>query len=56
MEANKSTDGIYAGRYVLVEYDNQMHMDSFLRISKIETSNNQSEYYAVLVVSYSNTA
>lgn len=48
MESHKSEDGIYAGRFVLVEYDNQMHMDSFLRISKIENINNTKEYYAVL--------
>jgi hypothetical protein len=36
MEAKMHEDGIYAGRFVLIEYDNEIHMDSFLRISKIE--------------------
>ena len=34
MEQNKEKDGIYAGRFVLVEYDSEMHMDSYLRISR----------------------
>lgn len=34
MERYKETDGIYAGRFVLIEYDNEMHMDSFLRVRK----------------------
>ena len=29
-------DGIYAGRFVLVEYDNETHMDSYLRVRKDE--------------------
>ena len=34
MEQYKENDGIYAGRFVLIEYDNEMHMDSFLRVRK----------------------
>lgn len=34
MERYKETDGIYAGRFVLIEYDSEMHMDSFLRVRK----------------------
>lgn len=34
MESNKREDGIYAGRFVLVEYDSQLHMDSILRVNK----------------------
>lgn len=48
MESHKNEDGIYAGRFVLVEYDNQMHMDSFLRITKIENATEAGEYYAIL--------
>lgn len=32
MERQKSTDGIYAGRYVLVEYDSDYQQDDFYRV------------------------
>lgn len=32
MERQKSTDGIYAGRYVLVEYDSAYQQDDFYRV------------------------
>ena len=32
MEISKATDGIYAGRYVLVEYDSNISLDSLLRV------------------------
>lgn len=32
MERNTFTDGVYAGRYVLVEYDKSMKLDSFIRV------------------------
>ena len=48
MEQNKEKDGIYAGRFVLVEYDSEMHMDSYLRISRVEQQNNKTLYYSLL--------
>jgi hypothetical protein len=48
METHKSEDGIYAGRYVLVEYDNQMHLDTFLRVTKRVREDNRFVYYAML--------
>lgn len=39
METYQDSDGIYAGRFVLVEYNNEMHMDSFLRVRKDENNN-----------------
>ena len=48
MENHKSTDGIYAGRFVLVEYDSEMHMDTFLRISRIEQVDGKQHFYAVV--------
>lgn len=48
MDQNKEKDGIYAGRFVLVEYDSEMHMDSYLRISRIEQKDNSYLYYSVL--------
>jgi hypothetical protein len=48
MENHKSTDGIYAGRFVLIEYDTEMHMDTFLRISHINRINGERRFYAVL--------
>lgn len=48
METHKSEDGIYAGRYVLVEYDNQMHLDTFLRVTKRVREDNKFVYYAML--------
>lgn len=35
MEIHKSTDGIYAGRYVLVEYDSEANLDTYLRVQKV---------------------
>ncbi len=32
METAKNNDGIYAGRFVLVEYDNEANLDTFLRV------------------------
>ena len=32
MEANLTTDGIYAGRYVLIEYDTDLSLDTFTRV------------------------
>lgn len=32
MEKQKSTDGIYAGRYVLIEYDSDYQQDDFYRV------------------------
>ena len=37
MEANKTQDGIYAGRFVLIEYDST-HLDSFLRVYEKDNS------------------
>lgn len=34
MDNSKSTDGIYAGRFVLVEYDETTHLDTFIRAQK----------------------
>ena len=39
METYQESDGIYAGRFVLVEYNNEMHMDSFLRVRRDENNN-----------------
>ncbi len=39
METYQDSDGIYAGRFVLIEYNNEMHMDSFLRVRKDENNN-----------------
>lgn len=46
MESNKREDGIYAGRFVLVEYDSQLHMDSILRVRE-ETNNNSFCLYSM---------
>ena len=35
MDTSKATDGIYAGRYVLVEYDNEFQHDDAHRVYKI---------------------
>lgn len=32
MEQKTKTDGIYAGRYVLIEYDSDVHLDHMLRV------------------------
>lgn len=32
MESKKNTDGIYAGRYVLIEYDSDTHFDHMMRV------------------------
>ena len=32
MDISKATDGIYAGRYVLVEYDSDVHLDTLIRV------------------------
>lgn len=37
MDSNKSIDGIYAGRYVLIEYDAQLNLDNFWRVEIIST-------------------
>lgn len=47
MENNKNEDGIYAGRFVLVEYDSQMHMDSFLRVHRIENTDGVNYFYTM---------
>lgn len=47
MENSKNEDGIYAGRFVLVEYDSQMHMDSFLRVHKIENVDGVNYFYTM---------
>lgn len=39
MDNRASTDGIYAGRFVLIEYNNETHMDSYLRVRKDENNN-----------------
>ena len=50
MESNKETDGIYAGRFVLIEYDNEMHLDTLKRVFieddkfYIATANKTSQY------------
>jgi hypothetical protein len=44
MENHKSEDGIYAGRFILIEYDAEMHMDTLLRVSRID----ENKFYAVL--------
>lgn len=38
MVKNQTTDGIYAGRYVLVEYDSDTHLDTFLQVSVTGTN------------------
>ena len=37
MDNNKAIDGIYAGRYVLIEYDSQLNLDNFWRVELIAT-------------------
>lgn len=32
MEVGKLTDGVFLGRYVLIEYDSDYHLDTFLRV------------------------
>ena len=32
MDRNAQTDGVYLGRYVLIEYDNNYHLDTFKRV------------------------
>lgn len=34
METHKNTDNVYAGRYVLVEYDSVANLDTYLRVSQ----------------------
>jgi hypothetical protein len=34
MEGCQESDGIYSGRFVLVEYNTTIHLDSFLKVSK----------------------
>lgn len=48
MESNKRTDGIYAGRFVLVEYDSQLHMDSIQRVNKKIIDENTFHLYSMV--------
>lgn len=36
METHKNTDNVYAGRYVLVEYDSTANLDTYLRVQQHE--------------------
>lgn len=36
MERNTFLDGVYAGRYVLIEYDNELSLDNFLRVQFVD--------------------
>lgn len=44
MDNSKSTDGIYAGRFVLVEYDEATHLDTFIRAQK-KVENGITKFY-----------
>ena len=44
MDNSKSTDGIYAGRFVLVEYDEATHLDTFIRAQK-KVENGTTKFY-----------
>lgn len=48
MESNKREDGIYAGRFVLVEYDSQLHMDSIPRVNKKIIDDNTFHLYTMV--------
>ena len=37
MDNNKAIDGIYAGRYVLIEYDSEVNLDNFWRVEPVTT-------------------
>lgn len=37
METHKNTDNVYAGRYVLVEYDSTANLDTYLRVQTYAT-------------------
>jgi hypothetical protein len=37
MDNNKAVDGIYAGRYVLIEYDSEVNLDNFWRVEPVTT-------------------
>ena len=51
MERQKSTDGIYAGRYILVEYDNKYQADDFYRVwifnDKLYNTNEKNDSYLI---------
>ena len=44
MDNSKSTDGIYAGRFVLIEYDEATHLDTFIRTQK-KVENGITKFY-----------
>ena len=44
MDNSKSTDGIYAGRFVLVEYDEATHLDTFIKAQK-KVENGITKFY-----------
>ena len=51
MERQKSTDGIYAGRYVLVEYDSAYQQDDSYRVwifeNKLYSVNEKNDSYLI---------
>ena len=48
MEDNIETDGVFVGRYVLVEYGQDTSRDGYLKVFAIEDCISQEGYYAYL--------
>jgi hypothetical protein len=47
MEARLATDGVYLGRYILIEYDlsNNNTLDTFLKCYVRKNANGQEEFF-----------
>ena len=48
MEDNISSDGVFVGRYVLVEYGNDSPRDGYLAVKAIEEIPDSGTYYAFM--------